>query len=95
MQDFARALNLAVSFSPEQPQRLFRELVTKPFKEQIMSKDDAFFISYDFQPVAQSNSFVDLDIIAKIRSVWDHMAPQDKDHIWKYLQVLVLIDERC
>ena len=97
---YKSALRLAVSFSPDQPQRLFRQLVSMPFKQHILDRDEAFFLEYDFDTCLKQSrdavpGVVDLDIISKIRSVWHHMGAQDKENVWQYLKLLVMIDERC
>ena len=84
------ALSLAVRLSPEQPQRLFRQMVVVPFKQHILDRDEVFFIGHDFKDVVS-----DFDVVSRIRASWQHMSAEDKSSVWKYLQLLIMIDERC
>jgi hypothetical protein len=94
MQDFKlckNALNLAVSFSPEKPQKIFHIYVAVPYETEIIEKDEGFFLAHDFREVLMDGDF---DIVDRIRSVWHRMSEDNKFIVWKYMQVLLLLDKK-
>ena len=69
----------------------------EPYIEQIMSKDDNFFLFLDVQSVVEmdsqgmiaSNAYVEL--INKLKTLWNNMTVASKEHIWKYFQIFVTL----
>jgi hypothetical protein len=87
------AVNLDVKFA----QNMFDVCVAKPYASQILSKDENFFLkeSYD-----EYNDYIkkynhDLNLIQKLKSIWKDLDDVNKENIWKYMQVLLILNNRC
>ena len=96
VQDFKiyqNALALAVSFSPGQPRAMFHTHVATPFATHILAKDEAFFFGDEFTSAVRSGG--DFDIVQRISGVWKRMSAVDQESVWKYMQVLLLLDRKC
>lgn len=95
VQDFKMcksALTLALSFYPKKPQEIFNTYVAVPYKSFIIDKNEEFFLSHDFKHVV--NSDADFDIVERIRNVWGVMSDTDKESVWKYFQILLVLNQK-
>jgi hypothetical protein len=87
------AAELMKSLNPREIMNQFRDYVM-PFKKQILSKDESFFIQSEF-----TDKVVDQSSIAemmRIKHIWnsDRLTVHDKECIWNYFKVfLYLIDK--
>lgn len=59
---------------------------TAQFNEQILSKDEHFFIDYSFSEYGEN---VDLNIFAKLKNYFKNMDEKSKENVWKYTQNIV------
>lgn len=58
---------------------------TAPYEEQIMNKDEKFFLEHTFE----SHGDVDMDILSKLKTYVSSMSPTTKEHVWKYCQNII------
>jgi hypothetical protein len=56
---------------------------TQQFDQQILSKDEKFFLDYSF---SEYSSDVDLNIFSKLKQYITTMSPVTKENVWKYIQ---------
>ena len=61
------------------------------YEEQIMSKDEKFFLEHTFDYVAD----LDMDILAKLKQYVASMSPDSKESVWKYCQNIVRLAKAC
>jgi hypothetical protein len=73
------------------PQVYFQLYVVEPYETKIMARDEQFFMRQTYDDDTNQN----LDIVAKLKNVWGTMLAQNKEIIWKYLQVLVYLSKQC
>jgi len=69
-----------------------------PYKKYIMSKDEKFFLIHEFIKDDTTVGIEKNDIIDmtnKLRVLWSNLTDVNKEMIWKYFQVLILLGERC
>lgn len=69
-----------------------------PYKKFIMSKDEIFFLEHEFSNDnmnidVEKNDIVDMTV--KLRGLWSNLSEKNKEMIWKYFQVLIILGERC
>lgn len=58
---------------------------TAPYEEQIMKKDEKFFLDHTFE----SHDGVDMDILSKLKTYVSSMSETTKEHVWKYCQNII------
>jgi hypothetical protein len=87
-------LQLAKTIDVKMPQRVFDENVANRFEERIIKKDEQFFLTENYADILEDNN-VDLDVVSKIKDIWSSLDDCDKDTIWKYLHVLVILNRKC
>jgi hypothetical protein len=69
---------------------IFNEKVVGPYSTKIMAKDEGFFLdkSYDHE-------FEDaIGIVEKLKSYWKSLSEENRIVVWKYLQILVVLDTK-
>lgn len=75
---------------------LFYQCVTAPYKDLIFVKDEQFFLQEnytEYQPYMLEYG-TDLNIIEKLKSIWKQLDADNKEKVWKYLQALILLNNK-
>ena len=60
---------------------------SKAFEDQILTKNEKFFLDHSFQEFSADNSF-DFNILAKLKGYVGTMSPSSKEAVWSYVQNL-------
>jgi len=83
--DFSLFLNSLRIMRTTNPSLLVKYIYenTSGFEEQILSKDENFFINYSFSEYSDN---VDLNIFSKLKQYIQTMSPSTKENVWKYIQ---------
>ena len=68
--------------------RLFIQYVSEPYKNEILDRNEAFFVTHDY---TEANAG---DIVQLLKGVWNKLAQEDKDMIWEHLNLLVIITQK-
>lgn len=94
---FLTACTWIVQLDKYAPQSLFNYHVIKPYGEMILKKDESFFLVEKYE---SANAYFehygnDFNIIEKLKKIWIDLDITNKDTIWKYMQVLTLISNKC
>lgn len=79
------------------PQALFEHLVVGPFGEKILHRDESFFLDQSYEGY---NDYIahyghDLNLITKLKKIWLTLDEENKTMIWKYMQVLLVLSQKC
>lgn len=80
----------AVLVDKKSPSAIFHENVVMLYHDKIMAKDEDFFMSQSYDYVADS-----MDVVSKLKAIWQYLATENKEAIWKYLQILVHLSKQC
>lgn len=89
-------LLLLKNVDERKPREFFNNYVGVNFKQQILSKDESFFLTEVQNHVqaglenSQWQTVIDL-----LRHLWSTLDAENKESIWKYFQVLVAINDKC
>lgn len=78
-------------------QKIFHQQAAQ-YAGYIKSKNDAFFLEkkdYD-KDISQSggNPNEAMDIVEKLKGYWSGLSDENKGIVWKYLNLLIVLDER-
>lgn len=74
-------------------QAIFHEKVTARYEGHVLSRDESFFLQQDYRE--DTAEFDDAaDVVDKLKGYWKHLGEGERDAIWRYLRVLVLLDKR-
>lgn len=78
------------------PQRIFSKYIeAKGYKDYILSKNEDFFLNHEEFEVHSVRKEYWNEFIDHLRSIWKTMSHENKEAIWKYLKVLVILSDRC
>lgn len=78
---------------PKIPQEMFNNCVVIPYGDKIMAKNESFFLE-EYQH-DNRQQYVDINIVNKLKTNWRKLTVENKDAVWKYLHVLMLINKKC
>jgi hypothetical protein len=81
-QSFLTTIKLIRNTNPSLlPKYIFEH--TTQFEEQILSKNESFFMNYSF---VEYGDQVNLDIFSKLKQYVQTMDAKSKENVWKYIQ---------
>ena len=64
-------------------------------KEKIDNKDDKFFLDKDTESLAETDDNYIIKIMDKLKIYWINLSDTNKQTVWKYLNTLIKISEKC
>ena len=75
------------------PNKWFKYYLTADYLQQILNRNEQFFLQENYNDMAVQDG-ADLNFINKLKELWHLLSPQDKDNMWKYIQCLLIIDNK-
>ena len=90
------AFNLLSSVQEDAPVKIFKRVVLDRFKDKILSSNEDFFLDYaDYDGIENYSKRPEYwaDFFEQLKSLWKDMSQDNKDAIWKYMKLLVLLGE--
>jgi len=96
-QIFKTACEWSICIDPSSPQSFFNSLIVVPFKEKILIKDESFFLDESYEDFSDYMNHYghDLNLVNKLKKIWVTLDDENKEIIWKYMQVLLCISLKC
>jgi hypothetical protein len=90
-------LNLIKNLDQKKPQQIFNTYVGDKFRDQILSKDEGFFLTTDKIEIMKSDNGREywVNFISYIRQIWTTLTVENKDIIWRYFHVLLVLSDKC
>lgn len=83
------------------PEKVFKEYVSVKFRDYILTQNEEFFLQHDDYQVwsgtPNSSKSKDhwKDFINEIKAVWINLDKDNKDIIWKYFHILLILSDKC
>lgn len=98
-QQLTQARNLcgiAVNISPKLPAVWFKKNITSPLSDSIMKKDiDKFIADARVVEETNKNNKMNFSISEVISAEMKGLSDDNKEVLWRYLKVLVLLSNKC
>lgn len=85
--------SLLKNLDPKKPQEVFNNLVYNKYKDRIMIKDEEFFLYTNFN-IKEHTDYWE-EFIDNIGGIWKTLDNENKEIVWKYFHVLIVINEKC
>lgn len=82
--------NLMATIQPSMVQTLFNRFISS-YTDQILQHDETFFLQKDYSEELATTG-ESIEIVAVLKKVWGGLQSQDKDSIWKHMEVLVALN---
>ena len=90
---FYHTVEMMKKMNPREIMNQFRDYVT-PFRQQILSRDESFFLQSDFSDkVVDNNSISEM---LRVKHIWNsgRLTAKDKECIWNYFKVFIYLIDR-
>ena len=95
---FRTSLKMLICVDSKKPIRMFHKHVYVPYSDRIVNNDDEFFLDKDYSEDVQAvgKDVVDFNqgLVNKIKEYWKDMGSDNKEIVWKYLGLLVLLCDK-
>ena len=94
--NFQTIFSLLKTTNPRKIMSLFKTYVTDKYKTQILDKNEEFFMKNKFEEEKsniKNDNYAD-DLIKQLKEHWSMIDEKNKEIIWKYFQVLVVLSEK-
>lgn len=94
LQQFKTGFVLLKTVNSKQPQVIFDAYIAGKYRDQIMTKDEQFFMNekYDVDPSEKDHweSFIET-----LRGLWKGLSDDNKEKIWQFFRVLLVLNDKC
>jgi hypothetical protein len=90
-------LNLIKNLDHKKPQKIFNSFVATKFRDYILNKDEQFFLTTDKIEIMRTDIGKEYweNFISYIRQIWSTLGTENKEVIWKYFHVLLVLSDKC
>jgi hypothetical protein len=97
--NFKNSINMITLIDERKPIKIFRDVIVNKYKKQLFTKDEQFFLEHhydDEMACREKKEEVDMstNLVVKIKSYWKDLTNENKEIIWKYFKLLVILCEK-
>lgn len=94
---FKTGIRLLTSINIKTPQMLFKKNQVPHLRDNILNKNEDFFLKFDITvDTKHCNDYDDwVEFVNRLKSIWVNLDETNKETIWKYFRVLVLLSDKC
>ncbi len=92
---FRSGVLMLQNLEPKTLENIFRTYVLSKYKDQILEKDESFFLEHTEFDIYSQRSDYWLSLIDQIKEMWKTLDQDNKEIIWKYFHVLIVISDKC
>lgn len=93
---FKSGFSMLKLMDERKPQFLFHKFIPG-FKPHVLARNEAFFLENDYSDILhQTGQEMDVtgELVKKLKSYWSNLSSDNKDFVWKYLLLLVSLDDK-
>lgn len=97
--NFKNSINMITLIDERKPIKIFRDVIVNKYKKQLFTKDEQFFLEHHYEDemaCREKKEEVDMstNLVVKIKSYWKDLTNDNKEIIWKYFKLLVILCEK-
>jgi hypothetical protein len=89
-QSYKVMLNLTVTVDKTIPSRMFYDNLVVPYEHDIADKNDKVFLMQNYETMG-----ADMGIVTKLKNMWHTLDADNREAVWKYMQLLTAISKKC
>lgn len=92
---FESSFQLLKQANPRKILELFKIHILSKYKQYILDKNEHFFLSNDYNDIVATNdnNYAEL-LMLRLKDNWSSIDDKNKEIIWKYFQVLIVLSEK-
>jgi len=79
------------AMGPKVPQEMFDSCVAVPYGDKIIARNESFFL----EECPYDTRYADINIVNKLKAKWKVLSDENKEVVWKYLLVLMVLNSKC
>jgi hypothetical protein len=87
------AVQAALMADPDIVRRMLHDHVSGTFGDQLLARNDAFFLSHDYSQLVDGDSTA-LKVVEKLKNCWGKLSADNQAAMWRYFHVLVVLDRK-
>lgn len=87
LKEYEDMIQLAISLNKTLPIIVFSNGASK-YEEHVMTKNEDFLLCQKFDEVDK------LDMVEKLKGIWRTLTPNNKEVVWKYMQLLMILQKK-
>lgn len=94
---FKSGLTVMKNLDPKSPENIFRTYFLYKYRDAVLSKDESFFLNdenYELYCYEGTKDYW-LEFIHKLKQMWQGIDADNKEIVWKYFHVLIVLSEKC
>lgn len=92
---FRSGVLMLQNLEPKTLENIFKTYVLSKFRSQLLHKDESFFLECNEYEIHSQRTDYWLSFIDQIKHMWQSLDDDNKEVIWKYFHVLVVISDKC
>jgi hypothetical protein len=89
---YKTAIRAAVCINDKLALNIFTESVVSTYGSKILARDESFFLEHDYSDITENVEYNAL--INKIKRYWTTMNEDNRNAVWKYFKVLILLSNK-
>lgn len=89
---YRRALSMMKTANAKKLSELFKNY-SYMYRDQILKKDETFFIKADYNEIADLNEDYVVALINKLKKYWQQLSLENRSKIWEYLITMIKLSD--
>lgn len=92
---FRSGVLMLKNVEPKTLENIFRTYVLTKYKNQLLTKDESFFLQHtEFDIYSQRTDYW-LELITQLKTMWVTLNDENRETIWKYFHIMIVLSEKC
>lgn len=83
------------NIEPKTLEHMFKTYVISRYRDQLLNKDESFFIEHDEFDVQSKRTDHWKSFIDQLKQMWKTLDHDNREIIWKYFHVLIILSDKC
>lgn len=92
---FRSGVLMLQNLEPKTLENIFRTYVVTKYKDQLLNKDESFFLEHNEYDIQSQRTDYWLSLIDQIKDMWKTLDSENREVIWKYFHVMIVLSDKC
>ena len=92
---FRSGVLMLQNIDPKTLENMFNMYVVSKYRGQLLKKDESFFLDHTDFSVEPQRTDHWLALVDQLKHMWKTLDDDNKEIIWKYFHVLIVLSEKC
>ena len=92
---FRSGVLMLQNLEPKTLEGIFRTYVLEKYKDQLLKKDEGFFLEHKQFDIYSQRTDYWLSLIDQLKEMWVTLDSDNKEIVWKYFHVLIVLSDKC